>query len=71
MVKTKPISVDVEIRMKEPKTISKVEEDMMQDMAKDSIYKMDKLFPEAREIDLLNAYLKVFTEMTKEDTDER
>ncbi len=66
-MKPKPITVEVEVKMKEPKTISKAVEARMRDLARESIEKMSKLFPAAREIDLLNAYLIAFTNMAQDE----
>lgn len=58
-------------RMKEPKTIEDHEEAEMQAYAKLCIEDMAKDWPHAREIDLLNACLRVFTErLAVEETPE-
>jgi len=44
------------------KTISQDEEARMQDLAKDAVEILAGMYPHAREIDLLNVYLRVFTE---------
>lgn len=57
--------------MKEPKTISALTEARLQDLAEKGIEELADLFPGARDIDLLNAYLKVFTEQLKETSDDQ
>ncbi len=55
--------------MKELKTISAAAEARMRDLARESIEHLAKTYPGAREIDLLNAYLRVFTKRLKEADD--
>jgi hypothetical protein len=53
--------------MKELKVISEQVEAQMRDLARQSIERLAVLYPQAREIDLLNAYLQVFTAGITED----
>ena len=48
------------------KTVSAGTESRMQRWATIDVKALVKVFPQAREIDLLNAYLKVFTERVSE-----
>ena len=45
-------------------------ESQMQNVAEGSVEALAVLYPQAREIDLLNAYLKVFTERASEGGDD-
>ena len=47
--------------MKEPKIISERAEARLEELAEESITHLAMLYPRAREIDLLNAFLKNFT----------
>jgi hypothetical protein len=52
---------------KEVKVISEVTEARMRDLARESIEHLAEVYPAAREIDLLNAYLRVFTRRVSDE----
>ena len=56
--------------MSEPKTISETAETKMRDLARESIERMARQYPTAREIDLLNAYLHVFYRRSSDESAE-
>lgn len=51
---------------KGPKTISREDEEMLVGSARTAVESLEDWFPDAREVDLLNAFILVFIERTRE-----